>query len=429
MSGGCWSVPYFYGAPSGALRIVRAGGGRYRSNVSPAFSFHVIGVSHHTAAVGVREQFALTPAELGELLAREQAAGRPALLLSTCNRCELYWTGLHDQESWFRDLARARNVTLTDELTRLDGAEAIRHLFTVTAGLDSQILGESEILGQARRAYDAARAAGTTTREMDIIFSAALATGRRIRHETLLGRHPSSVSAAAVELAAGAWPAGPGDRPVVVLGAGEAAEGVLRSLHAQRASRVALVNRHPGRAAALATAWGAAPHGWDALPELLRTAALVFVATAASRPVVTRGMLAAATSGRTAGELVALDLSVPRNVEPEARSLPGVRLLDLDDLQRLCCPAAATPAAALADAERVLDEEIGRLELRLRGRAAAPRLAELHRLGSQVAEQEAAWALAQLEALSEAERQVVKEMADRLVRRVLYPVSRSLRED
>jgi glutamyl-tRNA reductase len=401
----------------------------YPWNVSREISFHVVGVSHHTATVGVREQFALTPAELDTLLGQEHAAGRPALLLFTCNRCELYWAGPHDYELWFRDLARARGVTLTGELMRSDGAEAVRHLFTVTAGLDSQILGETEILGQVRRAFDAARAAGTTTRDMDAIFSAALAAGRRVRHETLLGRHPSSVSSAAVELAASAWGGTIGDRPVVVLGAGEAAEGVLRALHLQGASRVALVNRHPARAAVLASAWGAAPHGWEALPALLERAALLVVATAASRPVVSAGELAAALAGRSDGELLTMDLSVPRNVQPEARSLPGIRLFDLDDLQRLCCPAAGTPAVALDDAERVLDEELARLDQRLRGHQEAPRLAELHRLGAQVAEQEAARALAQLAQLSEPERLVVKEMADRLVRRVLYPVSRSLRGD
>jgi glutamyl-tRNA reductase len=401
----------------------------YPWDVIREFSFHVVGVSHHTAAVGVREQFALTRAELDVLLAQEHAAGRSALLLFTCNRCELYWSGPHDYESWFRDLARERGLTFTGELMRFDGAEAVRHLFTVTAGLDSQILGETEILGQVRRAFDSARAAGTTTRDMDAIFSAALAAGRRIRHETLLGRHPSSVSSAAVELAAGSWAGGIGDRPVVVLGAGEAAEGVLRALHLQRATRVALVNRHPGRAAVLATAWGATAHGWEALPALLEGAAVLFVATAASRPVVSAEELAAAVAGRADGELLTMDLSVPRNVQPEARSLPRVRLLDLDDLQRLCCPAAGTPAAALDDAERVLDEELGRLDQRLRGHQEAPRLAELHRLGALVAEQEAAKALSQLSALSEAERLVVKEMADRLVRRVLYPVSRSLRGD
>ena len=151
----------------------------------------------------------------------------------------------------------ARGVTLNGALVRLDGTEAVAHLFTVAAGLDSQILGETEILGQVRRAYDAARAAGTTTREMDLIFSAALATGRRVRHETLLGRHPASVSSAAVALAAESLADGFGRRLVVVLGAGEAAEGVLRALHLSGAANVALVNRNPQRAAMLAAAWGA----------------------------------------------------------------------------------------------------------------------------------------------------------------------------
>jgi glutamyl-tRNA reductase len=391
--------------------------------------FHVVGVSHHTAAVGVRERFALTPDELAGVLAQAREAGRSALLLVTCNRCELYWSGEHDYESWFRELAQGRGVTLNGALVRLDGADAVAHLFTVAAGLDSQILGETEILGQVRRAYDAARAAGTTTRDMDVIFSAALATGRRVRHETMLGRHPASVSSAAVSLAAESLPGGFARRLAVVLGAGEAAEGVLRSLHLSGAANVALVNRSPQRATTLAAAWGAVPHGWDRLPELAAAADFLFVATAAARPVVSAAELASAMATRAGRPLTAIDLSVPRNVEPEARALPGLTLLDLDDLQRLCCPAAGTASAALREAETRVSEEIARLELTLRGRAAAPRLAELHRHGAQVAEQEAAWALAQLGDLSEGEQRVVREMAERLVRRVLYPVSRSLREE
>jgi glutamyl-tRNA reductase len=390
-------------------------------------SFHVVGVSHHTAALGVREQFALAPAELALLLAGEHAAGRSALLLFTCNRCELYWTGPHDHEPWFRDLARARGVSLNGEVVRLDGEEAVRHLFTVAAGLDSQILGETEILGQVRRSYDAARAAGTTTREMDAIFSAALAAGRRVRCDTLLGRHPASVSSAAVELAATEWDDGLGVHQVAVLGAGEAAEGVLRALHLHGARRVALVNRNLGRAAVLAGAWGAQPHAWEDLPDLLAAADLVVVATSASRPVVSAEQLSGALAGRSGRRLVVIDLGVPRNVQARARQLSDVRLFDLDDLQRLCCPAAAAPAAALRDAERVLEEEMARLQQSLRARAAAPRLTELHRLGAQMAEQESAWALAQLADLSDQEQEVVREMADRLVRRVLYPVSRTIR--
>jgi len=396
--------------------------------VIPERSFHMVGISHHTADVGLRERFAFDPAELEALLARERAAGRNLLLLATCNRCELYWSGAHDYQAWFEDFARERDARLADALVRLDGAAVARHLFTVAAGLDSQVLGETEILGQVRRAFDAARTAGTTTREMDAIFSSALSTGRRIRRETSLGRHPASVSSAAVEVAARECGGGIGGRTVLVLGAGEAAEGVLRSLHQSGAASVSLVNRNPDRARALASAWGASAHGWDELGGLLPAADLVFVATGASRPVVSAAQLAAAAGAR-AEPLVTMDLSVPRNVEPEARQVPGVHLYDLDDLQRLCCPAAGAPAAALRDAELLLHEELARLDQQLRGLAAAPRLAELHRHGAAVAEQEAARALAQLANLSDRERLIVKEMADRLVRRVLYPVSRSMREE
>ena len=389
--------------------------------------FHVVGVSHHTAGVEVRERFAFTPAETVALLESRHRAGLSALLLSTCNRCELYWSGDDDGEGWFKDLAQSRGVAPPTSLTRRDAIAAVRHLFTVTAGLDSQILGETEILGQVRRAYDAARATGSTTRDMDTILSAALGAGRRVRRETMLGRHPASVSSAAVGLMAERW-GNLGDKEVVVLGAGEAAEGVLRALHDGSASDVTLLSRRPERARALATAWGADVGGWEELERRLETADLLLVATASSRPVVTGEQLAQATRGR-AQDLLVIDLAVPRNVAAAARHIAGIELFDLDDLQRLCCPAAGTASAALADAERVIDDEIARLKSSLQGQAVAPRLAELHRVGQELAEQESAWALAQLEALSDAEREVVREMADRLVRRVLYPVSRSLRAE
>jgi glutamyl-tRNA reductase len=401
----------------------------YPSWMLPEPWFHVVGVSHHTAPLGVRERFVFSPAEVALLLKGEHAANRAALLLSTCNRCELYWAGDQDSESWFREFARNRGVTEQEAFIRLDGLGAVRHLFTVAAGLDSQIVGEAEILRQVRAAYDAARAAGTTTREMDAVFSAALSAGRRVRSETFLGRHPASVSSAAVDLAAADRTNGMEQCRAVVLGAGEAAEGVLRALHQHGVERPQLVNRNPERAGALATAWRAEPWPWEALDELLRGADLLIVATAAPQPVISAPQLAEATRVREREPVIVMDLAVPRNVEPAARALPGVRLYDLDDLQRLCCPAAATASVALADAERILTEEIARLGQSLRGRAAAPRLAELHRIGAQMAEQEAAWALAQLAALSDRERQVVREMADRLVRRVLYPASRSLREE
>jgi glutamyl-tRNA reductase len=262
---------------------------------------------------------------------------------------------------------------------------------------------------------------------MDLIFSAALASGRRVRRESVLGWHPASVSSAAVDLIWQHW-SGFGGRGVVVLGAGEAAEGILRALHQREATDVTLLNRDPERARVLAQAWGASVGQLSELEERLETADLLVVATASARPVVTAGELARATVGRN-HELVVVDLGVPRNVEPAARSTALVHLFDLDDLQRLCCPADANASTALTEAERVIDEELSRLGMTLRGRAVAPKLAELHRIGVEMAEQESAWALAQLNSLSEAQQEIVRQMADRLVRRVLYPVSRKLRSD
>jgi glutamyl-tRNA reductase len=394
--------------------------------VIPHLSFHVVGISHHMSSLEERERFAFTPTEATALLQAQHAAGHSSVLLSTCNRCELYWDGEADLDPWFRGLARDLGVASDVELVRHDGADAVRHLFVVTAGLDSQILGETEILGQVRRAYDSARAAGSTTRSIDLIFSAALATGRRVRSETLLGRHPGSVSSAAVDLVAQEWGQIAG-RHVVVLGAGEAAEGVLRALHQHRASSVRLLNRRPLRTQVLADAWGATAGAWEELDQQISEADLLLVATGGARPVVSATQLArAAHPGR---ELYVLDLSVPRNVEPAARQIPGIRLLDLDDLQRLCCPAAGAASAALGEAERVIDDELGRLGLNLRGKAVAPKLAELHRLGVELAEQESAWALARLDSISDPDREIVRQMADRLVRRVLYPVSRNLRAE
>jgi glutamyl-tRNA reductase len=378
------------------------------------------------APVEERERFALTTSEVSELLAQQFAVDQSSLLLSTCNRCELYWTGDTDLERWFRRFAEARGAAAQIPLQRYDGLDAVRHLFTVAAGLDSQILGETEILGQVRRAYDTARAAGTTTRDIDLIFSAALAAGRRVRSETLLGRHPASVSSAAIDLVAQRW-GGIGTRPVVVLGAGEAAEGVLRSLHEHGASTVRLLNRRPLRAKALADAWGATAGSWEELDQQLGAADLVVVATGSSRAVVSEAHVAQAIEQRPGRELYVMDLSVPRNVEPNARNIPGVHLFDLDDLERTCCPAAGHPSAALDEAEQVLESELERLGLSLRGQLIAPKLAELHRLGVEMAEQESAWALARLESLSDGDREIVRQMADRLVRRVLYPVSRNLR--
>jgi glutamyl-tRNA reductase len=218
-------------------------------------------------------------------------------------------------------------------------------------------------------------------------------------------------------------------RRALVLGAGSVAEGILQALQPHPVAGVAVVNRHRTRAETLAASWGAVSAPWGDLEALLAAADVVFVSTSSTRPLVGADVLAEAVAAGPDRRLTVLDLSVPRNVEPSARAVPGVRLYDLDDLQQLRCPANGFDAPAIADAQRLLRLEIERLLRALDARGAAPRLAELHRAAARLAEEESDRALRELGELSERERRVVRAMAERLVRRVLYPVSRALRDE
>ena len=390
---------------------------------------HVVGVSHHTAEIAVRDQLALTPDQITDWLDRERRGQRTLVVLATCNRLELYWWGDDDQEARLRALARDQGVRLDSHMAyRCDGLPALRHLFLVAAGLDSQVLGEYEILGQVRRAHELARHAGTTSWELDEAFGAALAAGRQVRQETDLGRHPGSVGSAAVTQAALCCGGSLADRQVLVMGAGEVADGVLRALESHACRSVSVLNRTPERAEALVSSRSAEVTDWGSLPGALAQADVAVVATGAPRPVVDVALLANALASRDGRPLVVLDLAVPRNVDPAARDLPGIRLFDLDDLRLQHCPVTDGTSPAIEEAEGLIRDGIGRFRRTLRVRAAAPHLAELHRFGERLAAEEAERALTELDSLSEAERGVVRQMAERIVRRLLYPASKKIRE-
>jgi len=396
--------------------------------VSNSIPFHLAGVSHHTAGVGVRERLVLSSDETSAWLDRERHAGRSLVVLSTCNRLELFWWGDHDQEAGLRALAQERGVSLDPRTVyRRDGLPALSHLFLVAAGLDSQVLGEHEIAGQVRRAHDQAREGGTTTWQLDAAFTAALASGRRVRRETALGKHPASVASASVAHAKRCAGGSFSDKHVVVLGAGEAAEGLLRVLQTEPRASLVVLARTPERGEALVAGATGSSAAWDALPAALAQADVVFAATAAIEPVLSCSMLAAALDSRRSRSIVILDLAVPRNVDPLARDLRGVKLFDLDDLRLQHCPAAVGSAPALAEAEALVRTELSQFGKMLRAREAAPHLAELHRLGERLAQEETDRTLAELGPLSDGQEDVVRQMAERLVRRLLYPASQKLR--
>jgi glutamyl-tRNA reductase len=351
------------------------------------------------------------------------------MVLATCNRMELYWWGDNDQEASLHELAHQQGFELdTGAVYRRDGVPAVRHLFLVAAGLDSLVMGEYEILGQLRRAHEQAQAAGTTTWQLDAAVTAALMTGRRVRRETALGRHPGSVASAALAQAALCWGGSLRQQRLLLVGAGEVAEGVLRGLEWPAYGSLVIVNRTPDRAEHLSVGPAAEIVPWDALSAELARADVVIAATSAPEPVLEAAALSAALESRGGQPIVVLDLAVPRNVDPLARDVPGVRLFDLDDLRLEYCPATSVSAPAIEEAETLIRDGMSRFGRSLRVRAAAPHLAELHSLGERLAEEEAQRALAELDTLSVEERAVVRRMASRLVRRLLYPASQKIRE-
>ncbi len=308
----------------------------------------MIGLSHRHADLGLRERFSRSRAEIAALLTGEAGPARTGVLLSTCNRFEVYWWGRVDWPEWFLASAdRSGAPVIRPAVCELSGTAAVRHLIRVTAGLDSQVVGEKEILGQVRRAWSLARECDATGRELDLVFAGAIAAARKVRREAALGRPLASVGSVAVEFAQAACGGTMAGRRVLVIGAGQAARAVLAALEGREA-QVCVVTRRLERAAPLVGAYGVPVDSWEALDSRLAWAQVVFAATSAPTVVLSEEQLA------RAGALTVVDLGVPRNVAPGARTLPGVRVYNLDDLDG-GSPEQTSVRAALAAAEQSIE--------------------------------------------------------------------------
>ncbi len=301
-----------------------------------------LGVSHKTAPLELRERLALTEGRAVGVLAELTAgdAVHEAAAISTCNRTELYLVAADPVEAESAALgvlarqADIRPTELVGHLYSLRAGDAARHLFRVTAGLDSMILGEAEIQGQVKRAYELALVEGATGPILNRLFRGALAAGGRARDETGISEKGLSISSVAVELAQRSL----GDlaeRRVLVIGAGETAELVARALAAKGVETVFIANRHYDRAIGLAQRFGGHAVRFDELPAQLEAADIVVSATHSPHHIVERDDLEHVMADRTGRPLLIVDIAVPRDVEPACREVTGVSLHDVDDVQAI----------------------------------------------------------------------------------------------
>lgn len=386
----------------------------------------VIGCNHRTAPLDVLERVAVSADDLPKVL-HEVCQGphvSEAVVLSTCNRTEVYGKAerFHDAYEEVRDtLAAAAGMAPEDLAQHLYvhfDDEAARHLFAVAAGLDSAVLGEHEILGQVRSAWETSMAEGAARTSLNLLFRSAVGAGKRVRTETAIGRHTASVSQVAVEVADERL--GLTGRDVLVLGAGEIGAGVLRGLARFPGARVTVANRTLARAAELATDLGAEAVELDELPARLATADVVLGATGSPGVLVTRQLVAAAMVARPERPLLLVDVARPRDIDPGAAELDRVELVDLDALQVLANRGLEKRAAEIGAVERLLVEEHDRYCTATSAQTVSPLVGSFHRWAEAVRRGELDRFDARLERLDPEQRELVADLSSALVAKLLH---------
>jgi glutamyl-tRNA reductase len=327
----------------------------------------VVGLSHRTAPVDVRERLSagadVLPAVVARLSARDELD--EVLFLSTCNRVEVVALARDDRvDSAMRaireELARHGGATseadLAAYLYEKRGDEAVAHVFRVAASLDSMVLGEPQILGQVKDAYDAAVAAGALKGRLGRCMSRAFAVAKRVRSETAIGAGSVSISSVAVDLARRIF-GDLGQHVVLLLGAGEMAEAAAKSL-GRGARALRICNRSFDRAAALASAMHASAAPWEELEYEVVQADIVVASTASRTPVVTREMIKRAMKARRNKTLFFVDIAVPRNVEPAVHGIDNVYVYNVDDLEKEVARGLEARRGELDAAERIVGAEV-----------------------------------------------------------------------
>jgi glutamyl-tRNA reductase len=387
----------------------------------------LVGLSHHSAPIAVREQVALSGEGLKAALSElRQAGAAEAMVISTCNRVEAYVFG----ESWdparrfFLDRAPAADGHLYERR----GGEAVRHLFRVAASLDSMVLGEQQILGQVKEAYGLSSAAGTAGSHVSRLCNRAFATAKRVRTETDIGRGASSMSQVAVELVAKIF----GDlhgRGILLAGAGKMGALSAKALASLGANKVLVANRSRDKAVALAEQTGGHARDWSELPQLLVESDVVIVSTGAPHYVVTADLVKATMKARRHRSMCFIDLAVPRNVEPRCADLADVYAYDVDDMQRVVEATRSARAGEALRAEAIIEAEVMAFAAEREARAALPVLAAVRRRAEEIALAEAERTLAQVGAkLDEKGRRSVEAMARAIVNKLLHGPTARLKE-
>ncbi|HQU41666.1 MAG TPA: glutamyl-tRNA reductase [Pirellulales bacterium] len=399
----------------------------------------VVGCSHRYSSLATRERLAFSPAQAGEALddLHSRFPDSEAVLLSTCNRVEVYTAAedaaaspTHEQLMEFLAGFHGLHVgDLFDELFERTGEDAVRHLFEVAASLDSMVLGESQIVGQVWEAYSLAQTRQTAGPLTNQIFQAAMRVAKRVASETSINEKRVSIPSVAVGDFAKRIFETFDDKQVLVIGAGEMAEETLRYLRDEGARRVTVLNRSLDRARALAEHWQGTALPWDDLHAALTSADLVVSTTGATEPVVTLAGYRQIEPAREQRALFILDLAVPRDFDPAIAKCLNVYLYSIDDLEETCRRNREERNNELPRAMAIVEEETARFMAELHHHATGPIIKRLRQGWQRPKEDELERLFKRLPALTSGERDEIRQSFERLINKLLHPPLESLRDE
>jgi glutamyl-tRNA reductase len=400
-----------------------------------------IGVSHKTAPVEVRERLALTEGRVGEFLRllRGAAEVHEAVAISTCNRTELYLVvgdPVEAESAVLGMLARQADIrptALTGAIYAHRNCEAARHLYRVTSGLESMIIGEAEIQGQVKRAYETALERDTAGPLTNHLFKAALATGKRVRTETAIGERQLSLPSVAVALARETLGKRLSGARVVILGSGDTGELTAQALADSGCQPVFVAGRRRARAISLASRYGGASISFDELPELLPETDVLVAATSSPHLLIEASDLAQVLdlgvgSAREDRPLLLIDLAVPRDIDPECAQLPGVSLYDIDDLQAVVNRNRRVRQGEAIRADGIVEEEIQSFASWLGSLEVLPTVAALRVHAGEIAKQVLAENDSKWETASDRDLERVDAISRAIVNRLLHHPTLRMKE-
>ncbi len=393
-------------------------------------AFNILGINHKTAPVALREKVAFSEDRLVAALRalRQEQGVTEAVILSTCNRTELYWSGPASgaQLSQWLERHHGNHLDLAASLYVHEESRAVEHAFSVASGLDSMVLGEAQILGQLKDAYRVAQESGSTGPSLNRLFQAAFSAAKRVRTETRIGANAVSLASATVSLARRMF-SDLSAHTALMIGAGEMNALTARHFMSAGIKRMVIANRTLGRAQSLATELKAHAVGLAELEHELAEADIVISCTASPAPLVTKHAVEAAFRARRRRPIFMVDMAVPRDIEPSVADLEDVYLFSIDDLEQLVDENRQQRTLAASEARQVVTEEVTRFLAESRAQDAGPAIRALRQQADGIRQQTVEQARRML-AGGKSTDEVIEYLANTLTNRLLHAPTQALRQ-